>query len=147
MDYIRKVRSKIGHAPLILVAVMGIAEKNGKILSVRKRGAATWGLPGGFMEIGETAEETIVREMREETGLRATTTGLLGVYTNYPMQKYPNGDNAHVTHIVVTCIVKGKPVPDGEEIEEVQYIDRDQISRRHRELISDYASGKRGIIR
>lgn len=99
------------------------------------------------MEIGEIAEETMQREMREETGLQATATGLLGVYTNYPMQKYPNGDEAHVTHIVMTCNVAGEPVPDGDEIEEVQYVHPDQITKRHLELIQDYTSGRRGVIK
>ncbi len=147
MDYIHTVRSKMGHAPLILVVVIEVAEKDGKILSVRKMASTEWSLPGGFMEIGEIAEETMQREIREETGLQATATGLLGVYTNYPMQKYPNGDEAHVTHIVMTCNVAGEPVPDGDEIEEVQYVHPDQITKRHLELIQDYTSGRRGVIK
>ena len=40
-----------------------------------------WTMPGGGMEVGETPEETAVRELHEETGLTATMGPVLGVYS------------------------------------------------------------------
>ena len=44
------------------------------------------------MEIGESAAETAIREIKEETGYDVEINELIGVYTKY-FQSYPNGDN------------------------------------------------------
>jgi 8-oxo-dGTP pyrophosphatase MutT (NUDIX family) len=43
-------------------------------------GGRKWFLPGGGHRGGESPDETLVREMREETGLDVVVTGLVGVY-------------------------------------------------------------------
>src|SRR5262245_6769865 len=53
------------------------------VLLVRRRwdpAAGDWCLPAGFMEYGETPTRCAVRELWEETGIRARLTGLFGVY-------------------------------------------------------------------
>jgi len=56
----------------------------GQILLVRRGHAPLqgyWGLPGGGVELGETVEAAVVREVEEETGLRTRVTRFLG-YTD-----------------------------------------------------------------
>jgi L-aspartate-alpha-decarboxylase len=58
-----------------------------------KRGAAprkgSWALPSGFVEPDESPEETVLRELREETGIRGSIQNLIGVYTQ-PTTPYGN---------------------------------------------------------
>ncbi len=64
------------------VGVRGIVtDDEGRILFVRHGyGARTWYLPGGGSSGSETADEALVREMREETGVQVEVTRLVGVY-------------------------------------------------------------------
>jgi ADP-ribose pyrophosphatase YjhB (NUDIX family) len=45
--------------------------------------AGAWCIPAGFMEYGESPRRTALRELLEETGLRARLTGLFGVYAGF----------------------------------------------------------------
>ena len=47
---------------------VGVLVRDGKILVQRERNGSEYALPGGHVMIGETTEETLVREYREETG-------------------------------------------------------------------------------
>ncbi len=70
MNYIQEIRSLVGHRPLILVgAIVLIFDEQNRILLQHRNDDQTWDFPGGFVELGETIEETARREILEETGL------------------------------------------------------------------------------
>lgn len=59
-----------------------VTDEQGRILLVKRRDNTLWALPGGGHDIGETIEQTAIREVKEETGLDVEITGITGVYTN-----------------------------------------------------------------
>ena len=60
--------------------------RDGGVLLVKRKfepRAGYWCLPAGFMEAGETPEQSATRELLEETGVIAQLSGLFGVYAGF----------------------------------------------------------------
>ncbi|EUJ31809.1 NUDIX hydrolase [Listeria floridensis FSL S10-1187] len=94
MDYIKWIRTKVGHDQIILNFAGGcLLNKNREVLLQKRSDRASWGFPGGAVELGESVCETVEREFYEETGLKVITKELIGVYSKYE-DCYPNGDKA-----------------------------------------------------
>src|SRR5580704_10987791 len=65
------------------VSVAGvITDDHGRALLIRRRDTLHWEPPGGVLELGESIEAGLRREVREETGLTVEPAGLTGVYKN-----------------------------------------------------------------
>ncbi len=76
-------------------AVGIIQNEKGEILLQRRSDNDLWGLPGGCQELGESFEETIIREIKEETNLDVDEKDLKLISLvsgKSRMRKYPNGD-------------------------------------------------------
>jgi ADP-ribose pyrophosphatase YjhB (NUDIX family) len=75
--------------PMTLGARVICRDETGRILLVRHSYSKGWHLPGGGVEIGETAREAAIRELAEEGGVEPTETPeLVGFYAN--RQHFPN---------------------------------------------------------
>ena len=78
-NYINWIRSRVGHEKVILVFAGGcLFDEDGKVLLQKRGDSGKWGFPGGAIELGETPEETAVRELKEETGLDVEVKDILG---------------------------------------------------------------------
>lgn len=72
-----------------------IVNVNGQILLQSRADNDRWGLPGGCQELGERFEDTVMREVKEETNLDITEDNLeliAIVSGNSRRNEYPNGD-------------------------------------------------------
>lgn len=81
-----------------LLAVDSVIFFKGGVVLIRRLNPPFQGcyaLPGGFVEIGESTEEAVVREAEEETGLVIDLVGLVGVYSD--PHRDPRG------HVVSVC--------------------------------------------
>jgi 8-oxo-dGTP diphosphatase len=84
-----------------LLTVDGVVVEDGAVLLIRRRNqpfAGQYALPGGFVDVGETVEAAVVREVQEETGLATAVERLLGVYSD--PTRDPRGHTVSVTYFV-----------------------------------------------
>jgi 8-oxo-dGTP pyrophosphatase MutT (NUDIX family) len=59
-----------------------VQDEHGRILMEQRSDNGRWGLPGGTHEAGESIAETVVREVKEETGITVEVVRMVGIYTN-----------------------------------------------------------------
>ena len=150
MDYIQNIRKKVGKDKIILNFTCGILNQSGKILLQKRADKGTWGLPGGTIELGESALEALVREFYEETGIEVRAEKLLNVYTKYS-DSYPNGDEAQV--LTILYLVSSKNSITSNETLELGFFDHMDIqnitivNQQHQDMINDFFENKFPIDR
>ncbi|OCA84203.1 DNA mismatch repair protein MutT [Bacillus sp. FJAT-27225] len=130
MGYIEELRETVGQRPLILVgAAVAIFNEEGELL-LQKRHDGQWGVPGGLMELGESAEDTARREVFEETGLEIGTLELITVLSGEEYFVHlANGDQFYpVTVVYKTNDIKGGVLqPDGIESIKAEFFPLDRL--------------------
>jgi 8-oxo-dGTP diphosphatase len=109
----------------------------GIVLVERRYEPLGYALPGGFVEVGETVEKAILREVKEETGLDAQIVKLLGVYSE------PNRDpRFHVVSVVFVLDAYGEP-KGGDDAKKalvfpIEDLPFDKIVFDHAKILKDY---------
>ncbi len=102
---------------LLPAAFGAVRDAEGRILLVRRADDGNWELPGGRIDVGETAAEAVVREVAEEAGLTVKVTSVAGVYSDPGhVLAYPNGEVRQQFAVCFHCwSTGGEPRPDGRE--------------------------------
>jgi 8-oxo-dGTP pyrophosphatase MutT (NUDIX family) len=97
-SYLGKLRQFVGNRLILVPSARAVLENTeGKVLLQERRDMPFWGLPGGSADEGESIQECLRREVREETGLIAKTFRVYG-YSSDPTVEtlvYPNGHEIH----------------------------------------------------
>jgi len=122
------------HAPtansLVPAASAVVINNEGKILLHRRSDNDLWALPGGAMEIGESISETVVREVKEETGLDVVIERLVGIYTNPKhVIAFSDGEVRQEFSICFACRIVGGTLTISDESFEVSFFTPEAISR------------------
>jgi 8-oxo-dGTP diphosphatase len=105
--------------PAHSVSVAGIVVRDDdRVLVIRRDDNGHWEAPGGVLELDESFEDGVRREVLEETGLEVTVERLTGVYKN-------------LTHGIVALVYRCRPAEGithpTAEAREVRWMTREEV--------------------
>jgi 8-oxo-dGTP diphosphatase len=109
-----------------------------EVLLIRRKHdpfAGMWALPGGYVDMNETVEEAIVRELEEETGLK--TNNLRQLYTFSAIGRDPRGRTVSVTFFGLTDM-NNSTVKGGDDASDAQWFaveNLPQLAFDHKEAV------------
>ncbi|BEL10270.1 NUDIX hydrolase [Actinoplanes sichuanensis] len=103
-SYLGKVRASIGDTDTIFFvgARTVVFDEQGRLLLIQRSDNHRWAIPAGAMELGESMAECAVRELWEETGLRATS---LTPYVFHTAHTYTNEYEHTYQQVLMTFVV------------------------------------------
>jgi ADP-ribose pyrophosphatase YjhB (NUDIX family) len=88
-----------------------------------------WGSPGGFCELGEHPADTVVREVREETGHEVVVTGYLDtwvdVYADEPNE--PDAGVINVAYYTAAPVASTPGAVDPAEVSEIAWFPYEEL--------------------
>jgi mutator protein MutT len=116
--------------PIVGVGVILVCE--GRILLAKRKnepGKDKWSVPGGIVELGETLEQTVVREAREETGLIVEEPEPIDVISQVTLD-----ENSKIKYhfIIIDYFVKFKNAvaEAGSDVGELEWVALDQVEKK-----------------
>ncbi|SCL37435.1 ADP-ribose pyrophosphatase YjhB, NUDIX family [Micromonospora pallida] len=81
-SYVGQLRALAGDRTLMFVGARAVLrDRRGRVLLIQRSDNGHWSMPAGAMELGESIADCAVREVREETGLRALRVSAFALYT------------------------------------------------------------------
>jgi ADP-ribose pyrophosphatase YjhB (NUDIX family) len=107
---------------LVPAASAVVVDGQGRILLHRRDDNQLWSIPGGAMEPGESIGQTVVREVKEETGLDVEPESIIGVYSNpRHVVEYADGEVRQQFSVCFVCKAVGGQLTTSNESLEVGF--------------------------
>ncbi len=127
-----------------------ITYPNHKILLIKRNTkpfVGYWALPGGRMDPGETIEQTVVREVKEETGLDVAIVIVVGEYVEKGVK-----DDVEYEYYPTCFVVKptgGELKKQDSEVQEIQLFSLEKLplplAFEHEKMLKDYVRTKKEV--
>src|SRR5437016_4202260 len=112
-----------------IVGVLAIVMRGDRVLVVRRANPpmlGRWGFPGGVLELGETVAQGAMRELEEETGVKAEAAGPLTVIDTIDRDQEGRVRYHYTLVAVIGHWQSGEGVP-GDDADQVAWLTRAEI--------------------
>ena len=143
--YIRHMQEHFFLGPYVTVDAI-IELSGGIVLIERSNPPFGWALPGGFVDYGESLEEAVVREAKEETGLDLISPRQFHTYS-----KFGRDPRFHTIATVFVAQARGIPTAGddakGAKIVRYQELLKMDYAFDHKQVIRDYLQAKEELIK
>lgn len=104
-----------------------IENENGEILLVKRKfdpGKGEWDIPGGFISPDEDLEEAIIREIKEELGVKIKMGKIIGGYKDiYSYQ----GLNVPILGLIVSAKIISGELQSNDDVSDYQFVLKDKL--------------------
>jgi len=114
-----------------VVGIGAVIVCNGKILLEKRKsepGKGKWSIPGGLVELGETVEQTVMREIREETGLEVEKPELIDV-VDYIIADEDSRVKYHFVMIDYFVKLKGGTLKAADDAAELRWVPLSEVEK------------------
>lgn len=123
-----------------IVGVGGVIIEDGRALLIRRGSEplrGEWSIPGGTLELGESLQEGVARELREETGLEVRVLDVIEVFDrifadeNLPSLERKRGPRFHFVIVDYLCERIGGEPCAGSDVTDIAFAREDQLGQYH----------------
>lgn len=113
------------------VGVLALIERGGELLLEKRSDCGRWGFVGGAIEVDESLEEGLRREVLEETGLVVTDEELFAVFPGPSrVVRYPDGNVVRLLTFVYRARVEDfVTLRPSDESEELRFFEREDLRK------------------
>lgn len=101
-----------------------------RILLHKRSDNHLWSLPGGAMDLGESIEQTIIREVKEETGFDVKVLRCIGLYTDpHHIIAFSDGEVRQQFSICFACTITGGKLAVSSESTQVKFFTQSEVEQ------------------
>ncbi|GAA1958123.1 NUDIX domain-containing protein [Kitasatospora viridis] len=123
VDYFHDPKAPAANSVVPSVTAV-VLDDLGRLLLIHRTDNDLWAVPGGGHDIGESIADTVVREVREETGIEVEVLAVTGLYTDPGhVMAYDDGEVRQQFSICFRARPVGGELRTSSESKEVRWVD------------------------